>query len=146
MKYIFFTFENEKFYIELDFENIPLRQIIIDENAKVSVSCREHCLAEGKINTEEIGEEIKIIRQEDFDFIWDISTELYKKQWEQTKRKYTIGKKIVGYISVFYPQGVIIKGDDFYAVCNNKEINFIEQKIKAEVKGYDEQNMWLIVE
>lgn len=146
MQYFLITYENEKFYVEVDSQNTPLRQIIVDKKSQFHISCREDCLAEGEININDLEGKYEIIQCEKFEFVWLTSIQHYRKEWEQTKSKYTIGKKVKGYSSFFYPQGVIVKGCDFYAVYNNLMVNFINQKVEAKVKGYDEKNMWLIIE
>ncbi len=68
----------------------------------------------------------------------------YQLVWLQTKRKYSIGNKIVGQTLFFYPQGIIIEGEDFYAVYKGDKNYKINQKIEAHVEAYDDKNMWLV--
>lgn len=50
MKYLFSEFDSEQFWIEVDHDGYALRQIIIDADNKVHVSCIEDYLAEGTID------------------------------------------------------------------------------------------------
>ena len=51
MRYIFWEFEGDYFWIEITKERFAQRQIIKQADNKVLVSCRQDCLAEGKIES-----------------------------------------------------------------------------------------------
>ena len=149
MKYLLINYDDELIYIELDMKNIALRQIVIENNLekKIHISCREDCLSEGEIDINQLVEyNCRLIKKEEFEIIWNSSINNYKSDWNKMKYKYSIEEEIEGIVSFYYPQGVIIIGSDFFAICYNSEIGLINQKIKVKVKGYDELNMWLIVE
>lgn len=45
----------------------------------------------------------------------------------------------------FYPQGIVIEGEDFYGVYIGDMDYKFNQKIEAQVEAYDDKNMWLIL-
>lgn len=145
MTYILLEFKNQKIYIEIDEKQNAVRQLNIDENCQSLLSCREDCLAEGEINVEDMEGDIEYISSEIFEEKWSLEIMQYQLEWLQTKKKYSIGSKIVGQGLFFYPQGIIVKGRDFYAVYKGDKDYKINQKIEAYVEEYDDKNMWLVL-
>ena len=52
MTYIFVDFEGYKYWIEVNEEGTALRQVTIDENNIISISCLVPCLADQYVDTE----------------------------------------------------------------------------------------------
>lgn len=69
MKYFLIYYENEKLYIEVNLQNTPLRQIIIDKKSQVRISWREDCLAEGELNINNLECKYEIIKYEKFEVV-----------------------------------------------------------------------------
>ena len=153
MEYITFTFENETYWLELDEEKYALRQIILSEDGFAAISCRDDCLAEGMILTDEIDENIFTIDNDEFEKIWNIYSFPYLNVWNEEKKKYPVGSQVKGFIKYFYPQGIImeidkIQGVSDYDTCrkNSSPKNLYPgHKILGTVFGYDEKNMRLII-
>ena len=143
MTYILLFFNNQKMYIELDKQQNAVRQINIDENCQSQLSCRNDCLAEGEIYEEDMDGDFEYISSEIFEEKWSLEIRPYQLEWIQTK--YSIGSKIVGRSLFFYPQGIVIEGDDFYGVYIGDMDYKLNQKIEAQVEAYDDKNMWLIL-
>lgn len=66
MRYISFNYEDEKYWIELNNDNVAYREIILSNDC-YHVSALEDCLAEGEFVDEEIEAEIKDITQTEFE-------------------------------------------------------------------------------
>jgi len=64
----------------------------------------------------------------------------------KVKRRYSIGTYVQGEYTYSYPQGNIIKGDDFIAIYKGDESFYLKQLVRYKVKSYDDVNMWLVVE
>lgn len=147
MKYIEFEFDSEKFWIEIDFEGYALRQVISDANGNAQVSCMEDCLAEEKIELEDIDSIIKDISISDFEDVWRKYTLKYRDEWEESKKQWTIGKLIQGTVMHHYPQGWILKVGSIRAACEcececDLELK-VGQVVRGKIRSYDETNMWL---
>lgn len=132
-------------YIELDSEQYAVRQLIIDDHSKIHLSCREDCLAEGIVFLSDLDGETYYISEKVFEEKWSMALFPYKAEWLQTKKKYCVGSKVEGVSLFFYPQGVVVKGKDFYAIYESNKISQINQKIEAYVKSFDDKNMWLVL-
>ena len=153
MKYITFTFENETYWLELDEEKYALRQIILPTDGFATISCKDDCLAEGAVLTDEIDENIFTIDNDEFEKIWNIYSFPYLSIWNEEKKKYPTGTEIKGFIKYFYPQGIIIEIDKIqgvsdYDACrknSNPKNLYPRHKILGIVSGYDEKNMRLII-
>ena len=61
MNYLLLERGKEKYWYELDDEGYAYRQIVLDEQGKIHVSCLEDCLAEGPVNEEELDGSINIL-------------------------------------------------------------------------------------
>lgn len=146
MQYLLINFENEKCWLEMNEQLIALRQVIIDENFHIHVSCREDCLAEGIVELDELDGTYKEILQDEFERIWISALRPYCEEWLEIKEKYTVGQKIEGVCKCFYPQGAIIRGEDYVAVYKGEKKVLFNEYLVAHIVGYDEQNFWLILE
>lgn len=69
-----------------------------------------------------------------------------ERLWEEVKKRYPIGVYVQGEYSYSYPQGSIIRGNDFMAIYKGKDPFCLHQVVQYRVKLYDDMNMWLIVE
>lgn len=146
MKYLLLKMDEEKYWFELDEENLVNRQIVLDEYNQLHVSCLEDCLAEGVINEADLDGEILNLAKQEFEDVWQSVIKKYKKGWEETKKKYSIGVYVQGTNSYSYPQGTVITGKDFIAIYDGNESFCINKIVKYKVKSYDDINMWLVVE
>lgn len=145
VRYILVSFEGEKFYMELDAQGYAIRQLIVDKYSTIHLSCREDCLAEGNVFDMDIEGEVQNISRKLFEEKWSLAILPYEVEWIQTKKKYLIGSRVRGKSLFFYPQGIVMKGQDFFAIYNDNKIKQIDQDIEAQVIAYDEENMWLIL-
>ena len=152
MKYIKGVFENYKYFIEVNNNGIPFRQLAID-NGIIQISCKEDCLAEGTIYIEDLDGIVTYIDKEEFENIWNEEIEKHLNNWEIQKQENHVGKNIIGYIKYFYPQGAIIEinNSKTKAIYHLKNDNFfsklcIGDKLSGVVICYDEINMWLILD
>ena len=146
MEYLLLETDIEKYWYELTNERYATRQILLDEYGEIHISCLEDCLAEGLVDEADLEGTISKISKEEFDSLWYKYIRKYVNLWEETKKKYPIGTSVQGVYKYFYPQGSIIKGDDFIAVYVGKNPFFIHQLVQYVVKAYDDMNMWLVLE
>ena len=146
MRYLLICFENEQYWLEITEQLIATRQVIIDENLGIHVSCREDCLAEGKIITDELEGTYKEISKEEFESQWILAIKPYYDEWLSIKQKYPIGANVKGICKYFYPQGTIVEGSDYFAVYTGKKQLPFNSILMACVKKYDEDNLWLVLE
>ena len=146
MKYLLIKFEEEKYWYELDDEGYAIRQIILDEHGQMHVSCLEDCLAEGPVNEEDLEGSIINLSRQEFDILWQDTLKKYEKLWEDIKKRYSIGVSVQGEYCYSYPQGDIIRGDDFIAIYKGEKPFCLNQLVQYRVKSYDDVNMWLVVE
>ena len=145
MKYISFEFGKEKFWIEVGADGFALRQITVDAENNAHISCLEDCLAEGKIEGYELDCTIKKITWHKFQAVWDKYTSTNRKKWDILKKRMEIGKLVQGKVLYHYPQGWILQVDSLLAVyAGDLELN-IGQQVSGKISGYDEKNMWLIL-
>lgn len=146
MKYLLLKSGKEKYWYELDEEGYANRQIVLDEQCQIHLSCLEDCLAEGPVNEEDIDGIIINISKSEFDILWQNTLKKYEKLWEKVKKRYPIGTYVQGEYSYSYLQGNIMKGDDFIAIYKGDEPFCLKQSVRYKVKSYDDVNMWLVVE
>lgn len=146
MKYLLIETEVEKLWIKIGIDGYTNRQIVIDELKKIHISCLEDCLTEGVIDENDLEGKITWLTKKEFESIWNLVINDYLPLWSQTKIKYFIGRHIRGICKYFYPQGAIIKGEDYIAIYKGKEKLQLNQYVQLKVIMYDDVNMWLIVE
>lgn len=148
MKYLLLIFEGEQYWIEIDNAGYAVRQINIDINKSIQVSCMEDCLGEGCIKEDDLAGITKIISQSEFEIKWKEATRNKRKIWDNQKVFYPIGKKVKCKVDYLYPQGWVLEIEGIQGIqgiCNTElEIEHNEW-IEGEVGGYDEENMWLKV-
>ena len=143
MKYIFFTFEDEKNWIEIDDKNIAYRQVILSDGL-YHVSALEDCLAEGQIEESELEGNIIDISKDDFELIWNKSLRDYRKNWESIKDSYRLNSNITATFMYYYPQGAIFKVDNIIInYIGDKEVQ-IHEELDMNIVGYDDINLWII--
>lgn len=146
-------------YIEID-DGYATKQIAVTPNKYIASNRKdeEHhfYLAEGLVEIDEIieygGSEIN---EEQFFSVWYTYRNDLIDKWNETKEKFPIGVEIEGIIEVFYPQGVIINvsqdviGIADYNKCSDSthpENLYPGHKIIGTVVGFDEENMWLVID
>ena len=143
MRYIFFTFEDEKNWIEIDDNNIAYRQVIYSDGL-YHVSALEDCLAEGQIIEDEIEADIIDISKKNFEITWNDTLRDYRKIWESVKNNYRPNSDITATLMYFYPQGAIFKVDNIIInYIGDKEVQ-LHEKLRMKIVGYDDINMWVI--
>lgn len=143
-RFVLFIVESEVFLIEIDKDNYAIRQIIVDKQGEIHLSCFEDCLAEGTIMEDEISSNGIFISKSEFNFIWNKAIKCNESNWINNKIKYPIGTVVTAICKYFYPQGAILKGKNYTALyVGNKEIA-INQIVSFTVINYDDVNMWLI--
>lgn len=147
MNYLQFDFEGERFLIELSKEGYALRQIVIS-NKQIHQSCFEDCLAEGVIHSNELEGDVCWINEQLFNKQWEKYKKRYNKQWKNVKTSYPIGKTVQCTMLCIYPQGFFVDINNWKGVIKNTDtLSFmVEKRCDVYITGYDEQNMWLIVE
>jgi hypothetical protein len=146
MKYIFINYNDEQYWIEIGNDGYALRQIIIEPNSEIHVSCSEDCLAEGIINAGELDGKIQLVEQDAFESRWNNATAGKRKNWEDIKMMYPIGKEVECRVKYSYPQGWILELGQWLGVCKGSLTFQPEQMIFGHINGYDDVNMWLCVE
>ena len=145
MKYLLLQFAEEKYWYELDDDGYVYRQIVLDEHNQIHVSCLEDCLAEGPINEEDLDGIIINLTKQEFDTLWQSVLKKYRKQWEGIKKRYPVGACVQGVNSYSYPQGTVIRGNDFIAIYTGDEPFCLNKLVQYKVKAYDDMDMWLVV-
>ena len=142
--------ENTQYWIETK-EGYAFRQIVVENDEKIEISCRMDCLSEGVISIEELAGEIKEINFEIFEEKWNSVCESYKNEWNNDKNKYLIGMPVEGIVKYFFPQGVIVQIGKSLGVCDLQQLEKVNKGntisngmiISGTVEGYNETNMWV---
>ncbi len=153
-------FDNRKeydTYIEVK-DGYAARQIMKNDKRYIASnredSQMEFFLAEGEIKVSEI-EGVDIIDKLEFENIWNEHLKRLYPKWVKIKETFIPDMTVEGKIKVIYPQGIILEvSNNVIGVVNydecikNSEWKSIypSNKVKARIKGYDEENMWLILE
>lgn len=143
MQYMLIYLEGEEYWLEINEQLIAMRQIIVDGNSNIHVSCREDCLAEGIVEFGELDGTYKEISQDEFESMWILAIRPYYEEWLKIKGKYPVGRNVGGVCKCFYPQGAIVKGKDYVAIYKGKREILFNESLISQVVGYDEQNLWL---
>ncbi|MCT4606569.1 MAG: hypothetical protein N4A64_10785 [Marinisporobacter sp.] len=148
-------------YYELIDEYV-LRQLMLIEDRWVGSNRKdkefEYYLAEGKVTLKEINSfdgDISMISKDEFEELWEVHCSAHLELWKKSKEDYTVGMQLQGSIEVIYPQGMLIKVGKYtlalgdYEACVQKsscKSLYPNQLISGKVKGYDEVNMWILLE
>lgn len=146
-------------YIEIE-DDYAIKQNAVTQKKYIASNRKDeehhYYLAEGLIDVNDIVDEGgNEISEKQFYKIWNKHCEVLIHEWNKTKEKYSIGIEVEGESEVFYPQGVIVRisenviGIADYIKCkeNSQPENlYPHHKITGKVNGYDEINMWLILE
>ncbi len=147
MKYICVSYYQDKYYMELDEENTALREIILhDQLASFEISCFDNCLAEGEVNIDQIEGDILKLSKEYFENLWQTYTLQYKSKWDKIKKSMTIGTILEMKQCYIYPQGIILKQDYLTGLCEKIDDFSLNRIATVRIIGYDDLNMWLIVD
>lgn len=146
MKYLLLTFGKEQYWYALDDAGYANRQVIQDEDGQIHISCLEDCLAEDPIEEENMDGDVIHLSKQEFEVFWQSVLKRHRKQWEEIKKTYPLGAYVQGTYRYSYPQGSIIKSDDFIAIYQGKEAFSLHKLVRYQVKSYDDVNMWLVVE
>lgn len=146
MEYIFIESHHRKYWIELDERSLVTRQVINDKESGIHISSMDDSLGKGIIEVDEIHGNRRTISEKDFEKIWKLALEPHLKDWRKIKQKYPVGMQIEGACRCFYPQGVIIGGQDYRAVYNGKKQIVPKESLIAQIIGYDEENLWLVLD
>ncbi|MFD0590079.1 hypothetical protein ACFQZE_19020 [Paenibacillus sp. GCM10027627] len=93
-RYLLIKFEDEEFWVEVRSDGYASRQIIIDKDRNMHVSCLEDCLFEGSIDESELDGTIKIVSQSKFEKKWNNATLTKRKLWVSQKVRNPIGKRV----------------------------------------------------
>lgn len=133
MKYLLLKSGEESYWYELDDDGFVTRQIVLDEYNQIHISCLEDCLAESSINEEVIDGNIINLTRQEFDDLWQSTLKRYKPQWEETKKRYAVGIYVQGVNSYSYPQGTVIRGNDFIAMYKGNEPFCFNKVVQCKV-------------
>ncbi len=148
MKYIYFEFDGEEFYLELDEESYAMRQIIFSSDGTYEISCFDDCLAEGRVEC--LNESsVQIISLEEFEGKWNSIINIYQERWSGIKKQYPIGKNVSGIVKYFYPHGAIIElseAQGCFIGDKNTNLKRVNVEVSGIVSGYDDKNMWILLE
>ena len=145
MKYLLLKIDKERYWFEIGGDSCANRQIILDEYGRFHVSCLEDCLSEGPIDVTELEGDRVYLTKKEFENIWQTILKPYKEQWEEIKKKYFIGAYVQGLNKYIYPQGTVIKGEDFLAIYKGEGPFYINKLVQYKIDSYDDKNMWLVV-
>lgn len=147
MIYIFVDFDGSEFWMEVGSDGYALRQITVNEKNEMSISCIQPCLADHVVDVER---DCQIITERDFERAWEDAVRPFRPVWNIEKGTYRIGQKISGLIKYFYPQGAIIGLNKILGCASigkcQLETLYPNDKISGVVTGYDEKNMWILIE
>jgi len=143
-------------------DNYAMRQVLISDGELIGSNRKDeifdYFLAEGKMVIDELNitdENFEIITEREFEEVWLKHCESYKDEWEKSKIKFNIGMQVQGEVEVLYPQGIIVKLDentiaitDYDDCLNNSSVTSIcpRQNVADQVKGYNEKNMWIVLQ
>lgn len=155
-------------YVELD-KGYVMRQITIRDD-EILASNRKHpahgfflptgyidYAAYNQLHEKEIKDglikPVTTIPKKNFDQVWQSHLNQFKADWESKKIAYPKGKRIIGRVQAFYPQGVVIEiEDDLWGVadyerCRASLGHTLMPKLPIEITvgGYDDSFQWLIL-
>ncbi|MDR1180756.1 MAG: hypothetical protein LBL13_02095 [Bacteroidales bacterium] len=145
MKYLLIEFDNEQQWLEIGDAGHTLRQLVIEADGQIHVSCLEDCLAEGIINENELGGTIHSIAQHEFENKWNAVTAKERQRWNILKERYPIGTEVECTVKYSYPQGWVTDLDGLLGICKCDLSLYPGQLLSGQIGGYDEENMWLVI-
>ena len=161
MRYLYYTFEGEQVYIELDEESYAVRQLVIRSRNDFEISCVDDCLAEGCIDLgeeytffeENPSEKCRELSAEEFQVVWMKYLSIKGIPWDRQKENNPIGKQVSGIIKCFYPQGIIACSEDLvlcgdFETCqknSDRSAMYPKHVLTGTVAGYDEDNRWILL-
>lgn len=157
MIYLLLYLDGQKWYFEADDEGVVYRQMLLEEGKASRISNVKKYyffLADHELSLDD--PELEPIPKAIFEAVWN---ELIKEQlpdWLETKRTFPRGTKVIGYLEVLYPHGVIVSIPDTKALgladydecaahAGHRNIHK-GLLVEATVSGYDEVNCWLLLE
>lgn len=146
IKYLSIKFENDAYWIEIGESGYATRQVNMELDNQVRVSCLEDCLTEGMIIEDEIEGIVTKIEQHEFENIWNKVIERQRIFWENEKKYYAIGQEVRCKVKYCYPQGWVLKIGELQGICDFEHEIYYNEIVLGKVIGYDEINMWLIIE
>lgn len=141
-KYLYLQDESDEYWIELDEENYAIRQIIRESKDIFHISCFEDCLAEGQITDVS---DFKIISYDMFQQTWYNFLSVHSTEWNNIKNKYILGCNVKLRVEYFYPQGTIMKGNNFLAIYRGERNFMLHENVNLQVVQYDDENHWVVV-
>ena len=139
-------------YVETD-DGCEIRHLSVIDQRFIS-SNMDLLLGEGQVDYTEVEEAIPIPAEEFID-VWNTYLDKYLPRWTNIKANFPIGFEIVGFIKIFFPQGVIVSlGNNVWGLadykkcqdsCARPEYMSSWHKITGIVRGYDEINQWIMI-
>ncbi|MDP4144336.1 MAG: hypothetical protein Q8936_07625 [Bacillota bacterium] len=146
-------------YIFLEVEDgYAIRQIFKSSMGFIASNRKDEeydfLLSEGYLDFSGFESNVIKINPSKFNSVWLEYKKELLNEWEETKNKFRINQEIMGTIEVFYPQGILINLENNivaiadYEECKNSTIPerlYPNHTIRAVIKGYDEENLWLIL-
>ena len=146
MKYWHIDFDNDNYWLEVDDAGVSIRQMVSLQNGLVKLSCFEDCLAEDLFDPLDMDGVVSEITSMQFEEKWKSQTMEHYEKWESQKSLYAIGQVVNGKALYYYPQGCIARiGEVIGCVYDTDASCKIGDEIQGVVKGYDEQNMWILI-
>lgn len=147
MEYWKIEFEGEQILVESDLSSKTVyKQMVIDET--IHLSAFEDCLAEGDFYIDDMEGQIEQISKSEFEAIWYSELHKYEQEWQKIKRKYAIGSVLEVKTQYSYPWGWIVSMEDSIVIkglMDSKRSHYSNDVIKCIVSGYDEQNLWVLM-
>jgi hypothetical protein len=102
---------------------------------------------------EEGGSESGLIRitKEEFDAVWEPYLATRQSEWNRAKLTYPVGLRVNGVTHRFLPKGEIVElGNGVLGIIDyltrKPQILHPQGTLTTIVKGYDEENQWIILE
>lgn len=150
MKRIQYDLNGVQYYIEINQQRYPVRQVIKEKDGRILNSAMDDILPEAQLTINE--ERHTLISEEDFEKVWIHALQQYKEAWTQTKKDFPIGKEIEVTVKRFYPHGIICQDNDDHVFMTTDEaytpvdevMVYLEDTLEGVVSGYDDEYMWVI--
>ena len=95
--------------------------------------------------------DIEEISVEEFEAAWRIHLDQHAARWAEAKAAFPVGSAVVGCITIFFPQGVIVTlGSRIFGVADYAGARattmaslYPRMQLTGVVAGYDEANQWI---